>query len=476
MITRLPKTPAPQPDFFRTLLKDFIDHERDLVKLANAIDWEGLEVAFAKCYCDNNGRPACPVRVMVGLQYLKYLHGLSDQDTLDHWCENPYWQYFCGMALFQHTPPTDQTTMSTWRKRVAQAGAEKLLEEVLSTGLRTKIIKPADLARVNVDTTVQPKNIRHPTDARLYERCCERLVKQAKREKVSLRQTYTRVNKKHLRKQSGYAKAKQFKRAQKETRKLKTHLKAVVTDIRKKSPAPTPAMLELLTLADRLLEQKRDDKNKLYSIHEPQVECIAKGKAHKPYEFGVKAGFVTTSVGNWITGALAFPGNPYDGHTLKDALAQSERLCGHTHKMAICDLGYRGHGYTGPCDIQVVNRSRKSTSRRMLRWWKRRSAIEPIIGHMKSEHGLGCNLLGGELGDAQNAVFAAIGLNLRKMLRALALFLRLFLPMPRAAHGAWTCFLRFATDFFAVPTLPVRPDAAWRPWLAGAGRRILGFA
>ena len=465
MITRLPKTPAPQPDFFRTLLKDFINPDNALVKLANAIDWDGLEVAFAKCYCDNNGRPACPVRVMVGLQYLKYLNGISDQDTLDHWCENPYWQYFCGMALFQHTPPTDQTTMSTWRKRVAQAGAEKLLEEVLSTGLRAKIIKPADLARVNLDTTVQPKNIRYPTDARLYERCCERLVKQAKRDQIRLRQSYARVNKKLLRKQSGHAKAKQFKRAQNPTRKLKTNLKAVVTDIRKKSPALSPAMAELLKLADRLLAQKRDDKNKLYSIHEPQVECIAKGKVHQPYEFGVKAGFVSTSVGNWITGALAFPGNPYDGHTLTPALAQSERLCGHKHKMAMCDLGYRGHGHTGPCDIQVVKRSRKSVSKRMLRWWKRRSAIEPVIGHMKSEHGLGCNLLGGELGDAQNPVFAAMGFNLRKLLRALALFLPLFFRWLRAPLGVLTCGLRPLYAFTSVFPNPLRLRAVSRPGL-----------
>jgi IS5 family transposase len=397
---------------------------------------------------------------MAGLQYLRALHNLSDQDTLEHWCENPYWQYFCGMTHFQHVPPTDQTTMSSWRKRVAKAGAEELLAETIQTGLRAKIIKPAELARVNLDTTVQPKNIRFPTDARLYERCCERLAKQARREHIPLRQSYARVNKKLLRKQSGYARARHFKRAQNVTRKLKTHLRAVVSDLLRKSSAPSPALRELLTLAQRLLVQKRDDKNKLYSVHEPQVECIAKGKAQAPYEFGVKAGIVSTSTGNWITGAQAFAGNPYDGHTLSAALAQSERLCGHAHTQAFCDLGYRGHGHAGPCEIQVVNRFRKNVSRRLLRWWRRRNAIEPVIGHMKSGHGLGRNMLGGVLGDAQNVLFAALGFNLRKLLRALACLLSLFVTLPARVFASITYWVRLTAARPVLDPLLARVCAA----------------
>ena len=421
MITPLRNDPHPQASLFQILLRDIVNPDHPLVLLTHAIDWEALETMFVDCYCQDNGRPACPIRVMVGLQYLRAIEGISDDDILAHWCENPYWQYFTGGTYFEHEPPTDQATMSRWRKRISEKGVEALFHEIIKTGLRTKAIKPAELKHVNVDTTVQPNNIRFPTDARLYDRARERLVKQARKEGITLERSYVRKSKQLLRRQGNYAHAKQFKRAQKMTNKIKGFLLNVVDDIAA-APTCSPHMAGLLLLARRLLAQKRDDKNKLYSIHEPQTECIAKGKAHKPYEFGVKTGLVSTAKAGWVVGVQTFPGNPYDGHTLDAMLAQSERFCGVSHTMAACDLGYRGHTYTGPCDIQVVKRSRRGLARGLLRWWKRRSAIEPVIGHMKREHGLGCNMLHGELGEKQNAFFAAIGFNLMKLLRALACF------------------------------------------------------
>lgn len=435
MMTRTEKNAAAQPDFFKPLLRDIVDPGHPMVRLADAIDWKSFEDGLAGAFCENNGRPSAPVRLMVALQYLKFAAGLSDDAVLEQWLENPYWQYFTGGVCFEHEPPADQATMSRWRSRLGASGAETLLAESIGAGLRGGFIKKSDLARVNVDTTVQEKNIRFPTDARLYDRMRGRLVKAAGENGVTLRQSYGRVAKKALRAQSGHAKAGQFKRARKATKKLKSFLGRVVRDIRRKCPGPGESLQELLTLADRLLRQERHDKNKLYSVHEPQVECICKGKAHKKYGSGVKAGLVTSSRSNWIVGARAFPGNPYDGHTLAPALEQTARIIGFEPEMAVCDLGYRGHNYEGPCDIQVVNRYRR-VSKTLARWWNRRSAIEPVIGHVKSGHRMERNHLRGELGDEINVIFAAAGFNLRKLLRAFARFLRCF---PAAAPRPAGC-------------------------------------
>ena len=341
--------------------------------------------------------------------------------------ENPYWQHFCGGVYFEHRLPLDSSSMTRWRERIAEAGAAELLEETLRCGLDMKVIKPSSLKRINVDTTVQAKNIRHPTDARLYERARERLVKEAEKVEIPLRQNYNRVAKRALRRQSGYAKAQQFDRARRETRKVKTILGRVVRDIQRKALEPTPQLAELLALSERLLQQKRDDHHKLYSIHEPQVECLAKGKPHKPYEFGCKVSVSTTARDNWVVGVMALAGNPYDGHTLSRALKQVERLTGQQPEQAVCDLGYRGHKYEGPCRVEIVNRYRKAVPGSMRFWHRRRSAIEPVIGHMKGDCRMERNRLKGVLGDKMNAMFAGCGMNFRKLLRKLSqLFARLF--------------------------------------------------
>jgi len=424
MMTRDTRGETTQANLFKPLLRDIVSQKHPLVLLADSIDWKSFEDALESRFCADNGRPSCPVRLMVGLQYLKYTAGLSDEGVLAEWCENPYWQYFTGGTFFEHEFPADQASMSRWRRKLSEDGAEKLLEESLKAGLRQGFIKKSEFKRVNVDTTVAEKNIRFPTDARLYDRMRERLVAEASECGIPLRQTYARVGKQLLRRQSGYAKARQLKRAAKQTRKLHTILGRTIRNIESHEVRLSERMHELLETAHRIMEQTRTSGGKVYSIHEPQVECIAKGKAHKRYEFGTKVGLVTSSKTNWILGAKAFRGNPYDGHTLEDALAQSTRLGGVEPEMAMCDLGYRGSGYEGPCGIQVVNRFRKQRSKSLCRWWKRRSAIEPVIGHVKSEHRMNRNYLGGEIGDRLNCIFAAAGFNMRKLLRAFALFLR----------------------------------------------------
>jgi IS5 family transposase len=430
-----------QPDLFRPRLLDIVDAAHPLVRLADAVDWPAFEKNLAPCFSGITGRQAKPVRLMVGLQYLKFAFDCSDEGVLAGWMENPYWQYFCGGTFFEHAAPVDASSLTRWRGHLREAGAEEMLMETIRAGLRGGFIKPAELARVNVDTTVQEKNIRFPTDARLLDRSRERLVKRAKSKGLVLRQTFARVGKRALRQQSAYAAARQYKRARREERKLRTYLGRVVRDIERKCNEKyngiTGALTAELENARRLLMQKKTDSHKLYSLHEPQVECIAKGKAHKRYEFGCKASLVTSARTNWILGARAFHGNPYDGHTLAEALKQAARLTGTEIKQATCDLGYRGHDAAeGACDVQIVRRRRKGVPKALRYWWKRRSAIEPVIGHVKAEHRMDRNRLGGIAGDKLNAILSACGFNMRKLLRGYA---------AARAGKPFFCFLRHLT-------------------------------
>jgi len=392
------------------------------VKLADMVEWEVFEEKLGPTFSEESGRPGLPVRLMVGLHYLKYTYSLGDEAVVEGWVENPYWQYFCGGVFFEHRFPIDPSSMTRFRDRLKRAGLEELLGETIRTGLRGGLIKRSELKRVNVDTTVQEKHVRYPTDARLYDRCWERLVEAARERGIELRQTYSRKGKKALRKQSGYAQASQFRRARRETRVLKTYLGRVARDIERKVGTIDRELKDLLDLTYQLLAQGKHDKNKLYSIHEPDVGCISKGKIHKRYEFGCKVGIATTAKENWAVASLAFHGNAYDGHTLKQTLEQVVRVTGTSPIQAACDLGYRGHNYEGNCRVLIANRYRKSISTSLKRWWKRRSAVEPVIGHMKHEHGMERNRLKGKTGDFVNAILSACGYNLRKLLRAIARF------------------------------------------------------
>lgn len=269
-------------DLFKSRLDQMIDLNHPIAKLSNIIDWISFEKKFGSLYRPDFGRPGLPIRLLVGLTYLSRVYDFSDEAVVETWLENPYWQYFCGFEYFQHKFPLDPSSLVRWRKRIGTEGMEFLLEQTLQTAMRSKRLTKRHFDKVNVDTTVQEKNITFPTDARLYHRCRERLVKEARRNGVELRQSYVRIGKKILLRQSNYACARQFKRARSQTKRLKTLLGRVVRDIRRKC-TPTGMLNDLLQRADRLLLQERKSKNKLYSIHEPSVECIAKGKAHKHY-------------------------------------------------------------------------------------------------------------------------------------------------------------------------------------------------
>jgi transposase, IS5 family len=426
-----PNQPAPNEpdDLFRARLSQQIDVRHPLVRLAGLIDWAAFEAHFGKLYHPHVGRPGIPIRLMVGLCYLQHTVNLSDEEVVTRWVENPYWQYFCGFDYLQLALPIDPSSLVRWRRRIGQDGIELLLQATIAAAQRSEAVKPQSLERVSVDTTVQPKAIAHPLDSRLYHRGREILVRLAQRHGVPLRQSYARLGKKARRLASRYAHARQMKRAKREIRRLKTYLGRVFRDVQRKlqgRPEVAERFAEPLARVARLLAQQRTDKNKLYALHAPEVACIAKGKAHKKYEFGAKVAVAVTNREGLVVGMQAHLGNPYDGQTLAPALAQVERLTGVAPQRCYVDRGYRGHGVSGDTAVFVAGRRRgiTPTIRRELR---RRSAIEAMIGHMKLDGRLARNHLKGALGDAIHALLCAAGHNLRLILRHLARLLRALL-------------------------------------------------
>jgi len=415
----------PQRELFQSELEQIIDMDHPLARLGMCIRWSCFEGTLGDTYHPTQGAPGISTRLMVALHYLKYQHDLSDEAVVAHWVENPYWQHFSGERYFQHRVPIDASSMTRWRGRLGEAGAEQMLRETIAAGIKMGAIGAADLKRVNVDTTVQTKAIRFPTDARLYHRCRERLVKAAWREGVTIKQSYRHVGKRLLLGSSRYAHARQMKRARACTRKLKTQLGRVTREIERQVTKPSDKLVELLETAHRIYAQQRQDKNKIYSVHEPKVECIAKGKAGKQYEFGNKVSVAVTSRGGWFVGAKSFAGNPYDGHTLDAQMKQVDNLIGHKVSQVHVDMGYRGHNYEGAVPVHVDKRRRGGTPPALWRWMKRRAAVEPGIGHLKNEHRLERNRLKGVAGDTINAILSAAAMNFHKLLGAFWLF---FLP------------------------------------------------
>ena len=287
-----------QRDLFRARLDQIVDLRHPLAKLAQAIDWRFLEARFGAAYSDKAGHPPLPTRLMAGLAILKSMHDLSDEDLCARWIENPYYQLFCGEEFFQHKTPFDRSSLTRWRQRMGEEKLTALIQESLATATRTGAAKPSDFSRVIVDTTVQPKAVAFPTDAQLMHRARERLVKLAKRTGVTLRQSYERVGKKALIAHQRYAHAKQFKRAGRALRTIRTYLGRVRRDVARKvcgDPELRRIFARDLWLAERVREQRQHQRGrKIYSLHAPEVECIGKGQSTLPYAFGVKVSFATT--------------------------------------------------------------------------------------------------------------------------------------------------------------------------------------
>ena len=400
----------------KTILRSFINLDHSLVKMGDKIDWDKFENSFGKHFNPKVGRPGLPTRLMVGLLYLKYLYDVSDDAVIEMFVRDPYIQDFCGYLYFQHDFPCDPSSLTRWRKRFKDE-LELLFGETVRLAMEENYLKASELKKAVVDSTVQEKDITFPTDSKLITKAREKLVEQAQADGIELRQSYVRVGKKEQNRCSSYFFARQFKRARKSLKKQKTYLGRVIRDVERKSEALSPELEKILNIAKKIHAQTKNSKNKIYSVHEPDVECISKGKSHKRYEFGNKVSVVTTNKSNWIVGVKSFFGNPYDGATLKSAIDQAEKITGVGIEEIYVDRGYRGKKYH-PEGKEVHISGKKRLSRVKKRRLKRRSSIEPVIGHLKSDHRLNLNRLWGKDGDRANPVLAAAAFNLKKLMRA----------------------------------------------------------
>jgi IS5 family transposase len=420
-----------QKDLLRPALDQIIDLSHPLVRLAGEIDWGFLNGRFSSVCQPGPGQPGLPTRLVAGLFILKHMHNLSDEVLCARWIENPYYQYFCGELSFCHQLPFDRSSITRWRQRLGEEQLVALIQESLSVAHKTGALETKDLQRVAVDTTVQPKAIAHPTDARLMHRVLEKLVALAQRSDVPLRQSYRRVAKRAAIMVGRYSHAHQFKRARKALKFLRTRLGRVIRDIRRKidgHPELEVRFGHLLDLAIKVRHQDHRQRGpKVYSLHAPEVECIGKGKARAPYEFGCKVSIATPVTspkgGQFVLHAKALHGNPFDGHTLRPVIADLEKLTGVETRRIHVDKGYRGHSHPHKFRVWISGQVRRVTAA-IRREMKRRAAVEPVIGHVKAEHRMDRNHLKGRQGDRINAVLAAAGFNFSLLLRWLAELLR----------------------------------------------------
>lgn len=413
MIGKQDKTP--QLSIFDTPLIKFINLEHELCILSNRIDWDSVEKEFS-VYFSEIGRPSVPIRRMIGLLLLKHIYNLSDEAIVDRWIENPYWQYFSGEKVFQTQKPFDPTEFIHFRNRIGKEGAEKLLKVSIQL-----FGKEAQEKEVLIDSTVQEKNITYPTDAKLHKRIIDKVNKIAKQEGIVLRQTYTRTLKQLLIDQRFHSHPKRRKKAKAALRKIKTIAGRQVRDIERQfTQEQKDKYQDLFIILNKILIQKKGDKNKIYSIHESEVSCIAKGKEAKKFEFGNKSGIVLTKTAKIVVGALAFEDNPYDGHTLDEHLIQTEHLTEKRPKIGIVDRGYKGKKNIDGTIIILPSAPKKNSTQyqkqKARKQFRARAGIEPVIGHIKHDHRMLRNYLKGVNGNQLNTILAGTGFNLKKML------------------------------------------------------------
>lgn len=412
MIGKIDKTP--QLNLFEVPLKSFINLRHELVILSQKINWDEVEKDFENYYSEI-GRPSIPIRKLVGLLLLKQVYNESDENVVARWIENPYWQYFCGEVNFQKQGPFDPSEFVHFRKRIGEEGAEKLLK--LSIQLYGSDV---DIKEVLIDTTVQEKNITFPTDTKLHKKIIDKCVKIAEREDIQLRQSYKRKVKELMLLVRFRTHPKRKKHANAAARKIKTIAGRLVRELtREFTEQQLCEYQKLLSIFNQILTQTKTSKNKIYSIHEPNVKCIAKGKEHKPYEFGNKSSIVKTKNGI-IVGAMAFKDNLYDGDTLPEQLDQTERLANKRPEIGIADRGYRGRKQIGSTQIIIPTPGKGQYQKtKQRKRFRARAGIEPIIGHLKHDHRMIRNFLRGTLGDAINTIIAAAAFNIKKFLNGI---------------------------------------------------------
>jgi IS5 family transposase len=444
-------------DFFRSRLDHMIDLRHPLAVLTSRMPWQEIEARVAQVFsrkgragaalpdldlfgeqvrrvavASHAGRPRVPLRIMISLLYLKHAFNESDEGVVERWGETPTWQFFSGQAYFEHHRPCDATTLIKFRQLLGEEGVEELLAQTLNVAVDLKLIKPQELTRVIVDSTVQHKAIAHPTDSRLLETARTKLVEAAKEVGIDLKQTFAKEGRDLARKAGRYAHARQWGRMKRVIKRQRTIVGRLQREVDRKAgaigAAVRQALAETLNKARRIVDQSGqrkavDGQPKLYAWHASEVDCISKGKARQPYEFGVKVGMASTLKGNLIVGARAFHGNPYDGHTLHEQLEQATILMQDRAVKpvtAFVDLGYRGVDAQNP-HVHIVHRGKsKRISEQERKLLRRRQAIEPIIGHLKADHRMDRCHLKGEQGDRLHAVLCAAGYNIQWLLRRIA--------------------------------------------------------
>jgi IS5 family transposase len=431
-----------QRELFRPLLSDMIDPKHEMALLSNRIDWNYFEKEFSPLYA-KVGQPAVPIRLMVGCLLLKQMENLGDETLAKQWVRDPYMQYFCGMRCFEHRFPFDPSDFVHFRKRIGEIGFEKIFEYsvLLHEGLneKTKCSVKYHLS----DTTVQGNNTTFPTDAKLCKKVIDGCNRIASAEGISLRRSYVRESKQLLRDSYNGRHPSRIKRARKAKKRLKTIANTQIRDLKRKMNIDQKiAYHDRLDIYLRAANQKKDDNDKVYSLHKPLTRCISKGKAHKQYEFGNKVGIIVT--GNKgrkiITAVKAFINNPYDGHTIEPLLEQMERNGQKLPQEIIYDRGGKGRKEIKGVKILIPDKSKKTDTEYMKQQkrkrFRSRAGIEAIIGHLKSDFRMEQNYLHGETGIQINAFMSCAAWNLKKMMTVLAeqaakffsrLFSRLFL-------------------------------------------------
>jgi IS5 family transposase len=473
---------AATDDFFRARLDHMIDLRHSLAVLASHMPWQQIEASVAHLFSrkahagqampdldlfgeapapmarqSNAGRPRVPLRTMIALLYLKHAFDLSDEAVVERWSDSPNFQFFSGQSYFEPRLPCDATTLVKFRRLLGEEGVEELLAQTVNLAVSLKLIPAAALATVVVDSTVQEKAVAHPTDSKLLETARAKLVQAAQGAGIELKQTFAKEGQLLRFKAGRYAHARQFKRMRRVIKRQRTVVGRLEREIDRKAnaigQAVREALAQTLNKAQRIVAQSGqrkavDGQPKLYAWHAPEVECIAKGKSKTPYEFGVKVGIAMTLKHNLIVGARAFTGNPYDGHTLREQLEQAAVLMqdtGEKPTTAYVDLGYRGVDADSP-GVAIKHRGKYKTltaqERKLL---KRRQAIEPIIGHLKSDHRMERCHLKGEQGDRLHAVLCAAGYNIRWLLRMIA---------KKGVAFLWRLYLRLCAAAALSPNWP----------------------
>ena len=411
---------SPQSDLFKIALKDIVSEKIDLVQLTHKITWEDVEVHFGPLY-SIHGRPSVPTRTMVGLLLLKSMFSVADEELIPSWIQNPYWQYFCGEQYFKDTGPCDPSDLVHFRKRIGKEGSEYILKLTVQLHGKDAFEEP----QVICDTTVQEKDITFPTDAKLYYAILEQCWKIAKDNNLKLHQNFKFLSKAMRLKLRFAHHPKKKREARHALKKLKSFAYKLMRQLKAAmNEEQNNLYAEKFKLFTKVLQQQKQDSNKIYSLHEPDVYCMAKGKENKTYEFGCKASIALTKSTGIIVGATTFEKNTNDLYTLEQTLKQIKYTTDKLPDELICDRGYRGKTKIGDCKINIPKPLSKTATRyqkhKVQLKFRRRASIEPIIGHLKYQHRMARNFLKGQLGDFMNCVLAAAGFNLKKMLRKIA--------------------------------------------------------